>query len=108
MRYTLEFFSPLIGQKSLPDYLKQVALLQDDLGMLNDLEVAQGFFQAWSVRNPHLREAGAFVRGWHAPQHAVLGRSVLVRATDLLDCSPPWRKLNKLHNSPKARKDGDE
>ena len=95
LRYTLEFFAPLCAQKSLGAYLKQLASLQDDLGYLHDLDVAQAYFDAWSTRAPQLREAAGFVRGWHAPRARELKKAVLIRAAELLESRSPWRKLNK-------------
>jgi len=96
MRYALEFFAPLMEQKRMADYLKQLSALQDDLGHLNDLEVAQVYFHAWGDKQPALREAGGFVRGWHAPRAAELRQAVLDRSARLLESRSPWRKLDKL------------
>ncbi|WP_018606989.1 CHAD domain-containing protein [Uliginosibacterium gangwonense] len=95
MRYALEFFAPLMVQKTVVEYLKQLSSLQDDLGHLNDLEVAQVYFHAWGDKQPALREAGGFVRGWHAPQAAALRQAVLERSARLLEARAPWRKLDK-------------
>lgn len=106
MRYTLEFFAPLCAQKTLGSYLKQLAALQEDLGYLHDLEVAQVYFDAWSARAPQLREAAGFVRGWHAPRARELKKTVLVRAAALLESRSPWRKLNKHDRPMHGRHDG--
>lgn len=98
LRYALEFFAPLMAEKVLSDYLKQLSRLQDDLGHLNDLEVAKVYFHAWGEESTAYLEAGGFVSGWHAPQATSLRDEVLTRASHLLEARAPWRKLHKTEH----------
>lgn len=68
LRYALEFFQPLCAAKPARRLLTSLAEIQDGLGYLHDLEVAQRHLREWAAEAPDLREAAAFVAGWHGPR----------------------------------------
>jgi adenylate cyclase len=72
LRYALEFFAPLLRQKSLPALLKHLAALQDTLGQLNDLANAGRLLMDCAGGDPRLREAVTLIGGWHGPRHVGL------------------------------------
>ena len=72
LRYALEFFAPLTAAKPLARLLKQLGLLQDELGQLNDLANAGLLLMHCAGDDPRLREAVSLVGGWHASRHGVL------------------------------------
>lgn len=72
LRYALEFFAPLANDKPLQRLLKQLGLLQDELGQLNDLANAGLLLMQCAGEDPRLREAVSLVGGWHASRHGAL------------------------------------
>lgn len=71
MRYDIEFFQALYGEKSSRAYLKALARLQDHLGSLNDLAVADGLLQQLQQGRPRLAPSIAYARGFLAGQMRV-------------------------------------
>lgn len=91
LRYGLEFFSPLLPKKACASYLAALVRTQDALGFINDVDVARTRFAVWSADDPALREAAAFVCGWHGPRHAKLSRRAVREAAPLLRrAEVPW------------------
>lgn len=91
LRYGVEFFAPLLPGKAGSSYLAALVRTQNALGFVNDVDVARARFAAWSVDNPALREAAAFVCGWHGPRHAKLSRRGVRNAIPLLRrADVPW------------------
>ena len=75
LRYALEFFAPLCAHKSLQTLLRQLGVLQDELGQLNDLANAGLLLEHCAGDDPRLREAVSLVGGWHASRYReLLGR----------------------------------
>jgi inorganic triphosphatase YgiF len=72
LRYALEFFSPLLANKTLQPLLAEMALLQDELGQLNDLANAGLLLMHCAGEDQPLREAVSLVGGWHALRHKEL------------------------------------
>lgn len=74
-RYALEFFAPLLAGKRVKPVLQRMSRLQEDLGLLNDLANAGTRLARCAGDDGVLREAAAFVTGWHAPrQQRLLAR----------------------------------
>jgi inorganic triphosphatase YgiF len=67
LRYTLEFFIPLLPQKRLKPYLAALAQLQDELGLVNDHVTAETLIAEALAGRP----AGP-VHGWIAGRHELL------------------------------------
>jgi CHAD domain-containing protein len=59
-RYAVEFFAPLMGRKSLARYLKPLAAIQERMGELNDLFVAQARYEQCVAADP----TAWFAVGW--------------------------------------------
>ncbi len=71
MRYDIEFFQALYGEKNSRPYLKALARLQDHLGILNDLAVADGLLQQLLEQQQgraRLAPSIAYARGFLAGQ----------------------------------------
>jgi triphosphatase len=64
LRYALEFCVPLWGRKSCARYLDRLRELQQGLGELHDLAVAE----AWLAAQSPQTATHAFLRGWVAAQ----------------------------------------
>ena len=72
LRYALEFFSPLLNHKGLPELLLNLSSLQDSLGQLNDLANAGMLLTNCAGSDPRLREAVSLIGGWHGPRYGNL------------------------------------
>jgi len=70
LRYTAEFFSSLFPAKGQKAYLHSLGVMQDSLGHMNDVLVAEHLLQQLSARrgsqSPGLSMAIGMVIGWHA------------------------------------------
>jgi inorganic triphosphatase YgiF len=67
LRYTLEFFSPLLSQQKLRPYLAALSQLQDELGLINDHITAEALL-AEALKG---RPVGP-IHGWISGRHALL------------------------------------
>lgn len=68
LRYSIEFFRPLFDKSAVKPFLDRVKALQEDLGLLNDVAVAEGLLHDLLARpgKQDIREAAGLVIGWHA------------------------------------------
>ena len=71
MRYTLEFFAPLLPPKRLKPYLAALTQLQDELGLINDQVTAEALIAEVLKERP----AGP-VHGWISGRQALLLREL--------------------------------
>jgi inorganic triphosphatase YgiF len=67
LRYTLEFFTPLLPQRRLRPYLAALSQLQDELGLINDHITAETLI-ADALKG---RQVGP-IHGWISGRHALL------------------------------------
>lgn len=67
LRYTLEFFAPLLPPKPLQSYLATLSHLQDELGLINDQVTAEALIKDALAKKP-----SGPIHGWIAGRHALL------------------------------------
>jgi triphosphatase len=67
LRYTLEFFAPLLPPKPLQTYLATLSHLQDELGLINDQVTAEALIKDALAKKPD-----GPIHGWVAGRHALL------------------------------------
>lgn len=67
LRYSLEFFTPLMPAKHLTPYLAALTQLQDELGLINDHVTAEALINDALAKRP----AGP-IHGWIAGRHSLL------------------------------------
>jgi adenylate cyclase len=72
LRYTVEFFAPLFPRKAVRAYLGRMMVLQEDLGLLNDVANAELRLADCATKNPATAEGVAFVHGWYATRLSAL------------------------------------
>ncbi|NHZ78539.1 CHAD domain-containing protein [Massilia sp. CCM 8695] len=75
-RYAAEFFAALYPQKTVRPYVKALASLQDELGLMNDASVADRLLRQLSDGKEELKDGTGFLRGYLA-SHARLGGGTL-------------------------------
>ena len=84
LRYTLEFFAPLVANKHLTRYLMALSRLQDELGLINDLATAEALINEALAKRP----VGP-IHGWVAGRHALL-------IGELPEALETWISIRKL------------
>lgn len=86
LRYAVEFFAPLLSARRLKPYRKELEHLQDALGELNDLAVAQMLTTGVSeVKKDGLAAV------WFAARNDLLLRALPEKLDRFLEIKTPWR-----------------
>lgn len=65
-RYACSYFQSLFPGPEVYAYRKRMSALQDDLGRLNDADVAAALVDRLAGRDAKARLAGAVIKGWYA------------------------------------------
>lgn len=86
LRYTLEFFSPLVSSKRLPSYLVALNRLQDELGLINDHITAQTLVNSVLGKHP-----AGFLDGWLEGRHKLLTDQLADSLEAWLGQQEPWK-----------------
>lgn len=84
-RYAVEFFAPVLRRRSVDQYLKPLAEVQERMGELNDLFVARGRYQEVLAADP----AAWFALGWLAARIAELRALARPELGRLAKTAPP-------------------
>ncbi len=92
LRYGAEFFRPLFDSHDLKPYLAALRRAQEQLGYLNDVEIARNRMLGWAAKAPELTDAVHFVLGWHAPGCARVRRRSLLEVEPLLSGKRAWKR----------------
>ena len=92
LRYGVEFFLPLFHGGELKPYLAALRRAQEQLGHLNDVEIARARMLEWAGQTPELATAVHFVLGWHAPGCARVRRRILLEIEPLLSGKRAWKR----------------
>jgi triphosphatase len=97
LRYATEFFQSLYPKKRTKPYLAELKDLQDRLGHLNDVAVAQRLIDSligeagWRAHGDGLQGAGGLVLGWHARGVTDLEPAIVRAWQDFAEREPFWR-----------------
>lgn len=86
LRYTLEFVAPLFGRKAGARYLGVLRPLQQGLGELNDLALAEAWIEAHAPADTR----AAFVRGWLAARREAVAAQCAAAVQALACAERPW------------------
>lgn len=86
-RYAAEFFRSLYPRKRVRRYVQALSTLQDQLGWLNDADVAGRLLGELGDENDDLREGAALVRGYLASESGAGNPRV----------RKLWKKMSPLH-----------
>jgi inorganic triphosphatase YgiF len=96
LRYATEFFQSLYPKKDTKSYLGALKDLQDSLGHLNDVAVAERLIGALvseadgSAAGNGIRRGGGLVLGWHARGVADLEPAVMRAWEEFAEREPFW------------------
>lgn len=75
-RYAAEFFSELLPQKRIANYIEHLSKLQDRLGGLNDIAVADRLLAQLSGSSAQVARQAAYVRGYLAAKAEVEAKNL--------------------------------
>ena len=103
LRYALEFSSDVYGGRT-SRFVRELTALQDELGAMQDAEVASLQLAALATGDAHLPAATIFVMGGVAEQHRREVNRFLKRLPDELPRTrgQAWRELRELMERRKA------
>lgn len=87
LRYALQFCESLFADQKLQPYRKQLAKVQDILGEMNDLYVAQPLFETLKEQQPQ----AWFACGWIQARLATLTQEATGAFKQLSETTPPWK-----------------
>jgi CHAD domain-containing protein len=86
LRYALQFCEYLLPAENLQPYRKQLAVVQDILGEMNDLYVALPLFESLKTDQPQ----AWFACGWIQARQAALTDAASKAFSRLAKVTPPW------------------
>lgn len=97
LRYASDFFSSLFPRKAVANYSLHLAELQESLGYLNDVAVAEELVEricATVAQKDALecRAAGGVVIGWHSHAMAESEERLSTSVRDFVATRPYWKK----------------
>ena len=90
VRYSGEFFAPLVPRKHMKVFLAELSELQDVLGQLNDIAVA-GPKLSGRTGEPGSSRAAGLVAGWHQARRSALLGEVDKAWKRWRSCPVPWQ-----------------
>ena len=107
LRYALEFSSEVYGGKT-SRFVRELTVLQDELGEMQDAEVASLQLADLATGDAHLPAATVFMMGGVAEQHRRQVRRFLKRLPDEFPRTEgrPWRELRDADGAPSGRGGG--
>lgn len=95
LRYGSEFFQPLFDAGAMKPFLSALRRAQEQLGYLNDVEIARTRMLGWLDAQDGLAAATHFVLGWHAPRCLRIRRRILLEVEPLLWGKSAWKRARK-------------
>jgi CHAD domain-containing protein len=104
LRYTAEFFETLYPRKRTHKYIEALKRLQDDLGHLNDVVVAERLVgdllgrSATNERRGALQRAAGPVLGWHAYSARAVEKKAFKKWNIFIGRKPFWNKFRCLQH----------
>ncbi|MCB9959469.1 MAG: CYTH and CHAD domain-containing protein [Rhodospirillaceae bacterium] len=90
LRYLSEFFAELYPAKRAKGYLRAMETLQEALGHLNDVAVAQTRLAELAAADPATARAAGLVLGWHGRGAADVDSDLVKSWQQFAETSPFW------------------
>ena len=96
LRYAAEFFGSLYPRKRTDKYIEALKRLQDDLGHLNDVSVAERLVgdllgqSAANARRGALQRAAGLVLGWYAHGAHAVEKETVRKWMSFTEQKPFW------------------
>jgi len=90
LRYTIEVFEDLFDSHSVAKFTRRLKPLQDDLGYINDVRVANELLADLQTSNSGIARAAGIVLGWHDRGLADTDRKLRKRVRRFREARPFW------------------
>ena len=90
LRYTTEVFKDLFDRHRVAEFVQLLKPLQDDLGYINDVRVANELLADRQLSNAAIAHAAGFVLGWHDRGLADTDRKLCKHVRRFREARPFW------------------
>jgi triphosphatase len=90
LRYTIEVFKDLFDSQKVAEFVGLLKPLQDDLGYINDVRVANELFTDLQISNAGIARAAGIVLGWHDRGVADTDRKLRKHVRKFREARPFW------------------
>jgi triphosphatase len=90
LRYTIEVFKDLFDSREVAQFIRLLKPLQDDLGYVNDVRVANELLTDLHIPNAGVARAAGIVLGWHDRGLAKTDRKLRKHVRRFRDARPFW------------------
>ena len=90
LRYTIEVFKDLFDSQKVAEFIRLLKPLQDDLGYINDLRVANELLTDLQISNAAIARAAGIVLGWHDRGLANTDRNLSKHVRRFREARPFW------------------
>jgi len=90
LRYTIEVFKDLFDRQKVTEFIQLLKPLQDDLGYINDLRVANELMADLQISNAAIARAAGIVLGWHDRGLADTDRKLRKHVRRFREARPFW------------------
>jgi CHAD domain-containing protein len=90
LRYTIEVFKDLFDSQKVAEFVRLLKPLQDDLGYINDVRVANELLTDLQTSNADIARAAGIVLGWHDRGFADTNRKLRKHLRRFGEARPFW------------------
>jgi triphosphatase len=90
LRYTTEVFKDLFDSQKVAEFVQLLKPLQDDLGYINDVRVANDLLADLPISNATIARAAGIVLGWHDRGLADIDRKLRKHVRRFRQARPFW------------------
>jgi CHAD domain-containing protein len=90
LRYTIEVFKDLFDSQKVAEFVRLLKPLQDDLGYVNDVRVANELLTDLQISNAGIARAVGIVLGWHDRGFADIDRKLRKHVSRFREARPFW------------------
>ena len=90
LRYTTEVFKDLFDNQGVAEFVQLLKPLQDDLGYINDVRVANELLTDLQISNAAIARAAGIVLGWHDRGLADTDRKLRKHVRRFREARPFW------------------
>jgi CHAD domain-containing protein len=90
LRYTIEVFKDLFDRQKAAEFIRLLKPLQDDLGYINDIRVANELLADLQISNTATARAAGIVLGWHDRGLAETDRKLRRHVRRFREARPFW------------------
>jgi triphosphatase len=90
LRYSIEVFKDLFDSQKVAEFTRLLKPLQDDLGHINDVRVANELLADLQISNAAIARAAGIVLGWHDRGLADTDRKLRKHVRRFREARPFW------------------